>query len=290
MDFDLTLPAPAKLNLFLHINGRRDDGYHLLQTVFQILDRGDQLSFRATSRPEITLTPELAGVPHEDNLIVKAARLLQEHSGVRLGAHIHLEKTLPLGGGLGGGSSNAATTLIALNRLWSLELTPDTLASIGLQLGADVPVFVKGHSAFAEGVGEQLTAVDLPEKWYVILCPNCHVSTPEIFSNERLTRDSPKLRIAPASEGQGLEQACSKGRNDCAAIATDLYPAIKETISWLNQFGDGRMTGTGACCFCRFDSQAEAQKVLNEAQSKFKGFIAKGVNTSPALEGLNEAN
>jgi len=290
MDFDLTLPAPAKLNLFLHINGRRKDGYHLLQTVFQLLDRGDQLSFRTTKTPDIQLTPPMPDVPPEENLIVRAARLLQAHSGTSQGAQIQLEKVLPMGGGLGGGSSNAATTLLALNQLWSLDLSLDTLAEIGLQLGADVPVFVRGQSAFAEGVGEQLSPVKLPENWYVILCPNCHVSTPEIFSNERLTRDTPKIKIAPASEGQGLEEACSKGRNDCEPVATDLYPAIKDAIFWLNQFGDGRMTGTGACCFCLFNSQAEAEKVLNEAQSKFKGFIAKGVNTSPALEGLNEAN
>jgi len=289
MDSELSLSAPAKLNLFLHINGRRPDGYHELQTYFQILDLGDRLHFRRRDDTQITLTPAIQGVPNEDNLIVKAARLLQAHSAVALGADIRLEKTLPMGGGLGGGSSNAATTLIALNALWALNFSDDTLAHLGQQLGADVPVFVRGKSALANGIGEQLVPVEIPPFWYLILQPNCHVSTAEIFSNEGLTRDTPKIRIAPALEGHQLVEIFDKSWNDCQAIAEQLYPEIREAISWLNQFGDGRLTGTGACCFCRFDTKAKAQAALNEAPAKFKGFIAKGVYTSPAAQRLNEA-
>ena len=287
---ELTLPAPAKLNLFLHINGRRANGYHDLQTLFQILDHGDELHFENTPSKSIQIEPNIEGVPLEDNLIYKAAKLLQTHCKTSQGVSITLNKKLPMGGGLGGGSSNAATTLLALNTLWQLNLSNDKLAELGLQLGADVPVFVRGHSAFAEGVGEQLLSVDLPQKWYVVLAPKCHVSTAELFSNERLTRDTPKIKIAPASEGQLLELATSKGRNDCQAIATSLFPEIKDALDWLNQFGNGRMTGTGACCFCSVDNEAKAQQILNEAQSKFEGFIAKGVNLSPAIERLNEAS
>ncbi len=283
----LTLPAPAKLNLFLHINGRREDGYHELQTVFQLLDVGDVLHFEHTTNSRIHLLTELPGVASDDNLIVKAAHSLlpyrkHGHSGVA----ITLDKHLPMGGGIGGGSSDAATTLLALNRLWQCNLSLDRLAQLGVTLGADVPVFVQGRSAFAEGVGEVLQAIELPEYWYLILMPDCHVSTAQIFSHELLTRETPKIKIAPALEGQLLDTL----RNDCEALVKRLYPPIGEAIEWLNQFGQGRLTGTGACCFCRFESEYEARQVLNEARSTFKGFIAKGVNLSPAHQRLNEAD
>lgn len=285
MDFDLSLPAPAKLNLFLHIVGRQANGYHQLQTVFQLLDYGDALHFRRTHDGRIKLIPEVSDIPLQDNLIVKAAQALQAYNKQSFGIEIKLEKNLPMGGGLGGGSSDAATTLLALNALWQLELSPAQLADIGLSLGADVPVFVKGTSAWAEGIGEQLSPVKIKDFWYLVLCPESHVSTAQIFSHERLTRDTPKLKIAPALEGRVLDSY----HNDCETLVTELYPEINEAISWLNNFGQGRLTGTGACCFCRFDSQAEAEQVLNEAPSKFKGFVAKGVYLSPAHQRLNEA-
>jgi len=286
MDFDLSLPAPAKLNLFLHIVGQRPNGYHELQTVFQLLDAGDNMHFKYSSASTISLHPDFADIPLKDNLVYKAAKLLQQHSQCSLGAEIVLEKNLPMGGGLGGGSSNAATTLLALNKLWDLKLSLNELAEIGITLGADVPVFVKGFTAWAEGIGEQLTPIKIPEYWYLILTPKSHVSTAQIFSNERLTRDTPKLKIAPALEGRDLDHF----HNDCETIVTTLYPDIKDAISWLNQFGLGRLTGTGACCFSRFESEAKARQVLNEAQSTFKGFVAKGVHLSPAHQRLNEAD
>lgn len=297
----LTLTSPAKLNLFLHINGRRSDGYHELQTYFQILDRGDTLTFSLRDDSEIRLSPDIPDLAPEDNLIYKAAKRLQDYAMRSsdadrsdlekldvdmLGANIAIDKQLPMGGGLGGGSSNAATTLLALNKLWRTNISTDDLAQIGLELGADVPVFVRGKSAFAEGVGEQIIAIPRDENWYLILAPKCHVNTAKIFSNQRLTRDTPKIKIAPASEGQLLEKAISKGQNDCEAVATSQFPEIKEALDFLSKFGAARMTGTGACCFCRFENEAEAQQVLNEASSKFEGFIAKGVNTSPSIETL----
>jgi 4-diphosphocytidyl-2-C-methyl-D-erythritol kinase len=210
-----------------------------------------------------------------------------------------------MGGGLGGGSSNAATTLLALNYLWQLKLNEDSLAAIGSHLGADVPIFVRGHSAWAEGIGELITPIKLKEYWYVILVPECHINTGEIFSHERLTRDTPKKKIAPALEGHGNEQHTAvkiayldqsdsnflndEYRNDCESLVSNLYPEIRDAISWLSQYAKSRLTGTGACCFARFDSEIQAQQVLNEARSKFKGFIAKGVNLSPAIQRLDEA-
>lgn len=269
----LTLPAPAKLNLFLHITGRREDGYHNLQTVFQLLDFGDELSFSVrASDPKITLTPEIEGLPHDDNLVVKAAKLLQAHSKTALGANIELTKHLPMGGGIGGGSSNAATTLLALNKLWQTNLDLDALAELGRQLGADVPVFIRGNSAWAEGVGEELQPIELPEKWYLVLTPNCHVSTAEVFSHKDLTRDTSSITVAAF-----LEQG---GHNDCQPLVQNLYPEVKNALSWLSQFGDARMTGTGACVFAPFDNKASAEAVLAETPSTLKGFVARGINHS----------
>jgi 4-diphosphocytidyl-2-C-methyl-D-erythritol kinase len=313
MDTSLSLISPAKLNLFLHINGKRGpeqtfSGYHELQTVFQILDRGDILHFTLEPEHGIRISPNFGGIPLKDNLIFKAAELLKKEakqSDSLPGVHIQVEKNLPMGGGLGGGSSNAATTLLALNYLWKINLNEDALASIAANLGADVPIFVRGKSAWAEGIGELITPISLSEPWYVILIPECHINTGEIFSHERLTRGTPKLRIAPALEGQAnkkqteveitdqVQTDCDffsdKYRNDCEALVSELHPEIQDAINCLKQFAPSRLTGTGACCFARFDNELKAQQVLNEAQSKFKGFIAKGVNLSPAIQRLNEA-
>ena len=275
----LTLPAPAKLNLFLHITGRRDDGYHNLQTLFQLLDGGDQLSFDLRDDGEILLTPAIPGVAHEDNLIVKAARALQTKTGTRLGADIQLQKQLPMGGGIGGGSSNAATTLLGLNRLWQTEQTIDELAALGAQLGADVPVFVRGNTAWAEGVGEQLQAIEMPEKWYLVVTPNCHVSTAEIFSHKDLTRDTSNITVAAF-----LEQG---GRNDCQPLVKKLYPEVDNAISWLSKFGPAKMTGTGASVFAPFDDKASAEAVLAKAPATLTGFVARGVNQSQVHQLLN---
>jgi len=276
----LILPAPAKLNLFLHITGQRVDGYHTLQTVFQLLDFGDELSF--SLRPDdqdIHLFPEIDGVAHEDNLIVKAARLLQPHCRTPQGANIALNKRLPMGGGIGGGSSNAATTLLALNQLWQTNLPLQQLATMGRQLGADVPVFVEGRSAWAEGVGEKLQAIELPEKWYLVITPNCHVSTAEIFSHKDLTRDTSNITVAAF-----LEQG---GQNDCQPLVRSLFPEVAKALDWLSQFGDAKMTGTGACVFAPFEDKASAEAVLAAMPTSLTGFVAKGVNQSKVHTLLN---
>lgn len=275
----LTLTAPAKLNLFLHITGRRDDGYHNLQTVFQLLDHGDTLDIAATETGEIRVLPELADVPLKDNLIYKAARLLQQHSHCPKGADITLHKVLPMGGGIGGGSSDAATTLLGLNQLWGLNLPLEELANLGRQLGADVPVFIHGRSAWAEGIGEQLTPLDLPEDYFVVLTPDCHVATAKIFSHKGLTRDTPVIKVAAF-----LEQG---GHNDCQPLVQNLYPEVDKALNWLVKFADAKMTGTGACVFAKVDSQEQGQKILEQAPNNLKGFVAKGVNLSPTHRQLS---
>lgn len=269
----LTLPAPAKLNLFLHITGRRADGYHNLQTLFQFVDYGDELAFRVRTDNELSLTPEIEGVAAEDNLIIRAARLLQKTSDSPLGADIRLTKILPMGGGLGGGSSDAATTLLALNHLWKLGLSLDELAELGLSLGADVPVFVRGQAAFAEGVGEQLTPVpELDEPWYLIVCPQVHVNTGKIFQHEGLTRDTDPINIRTA-----LRQG---GRNDCQQVVTMLYPEVGNALNLLNKFSFAKMTGTGACIFSSFGSETEARQVSDQLPAEYVAFVAKGTNLS----------
>lgn len=272
----LTLPAPAKLNLFLHITGRRPDGYHLLQTVFQFLEQADTLHFRHRDDGDIQLTPELPGVPADSNLIVRAARLLQHHSGCPFGADITLEKRLPMGGGIGGGSSDAATTLLGLNRLWALHLPLPELARLGLSLGADVPVFVLGRAAWAEGVGEDLTPVDIPEPWYLVLTPAAHVSTADVFRHPQLTRHTPAITVA-AFLGGGLARSV---RNDCENIVRQLSPEVDAALNWLTQHGTARMTGTGACCFIACPDRATAERLL--ATSPIPGFVSHGCNQSPA--------
>jgi 4-diphosphocytidyl-2-C-methyl-D-erythritol kinase len=273
-------PSPAKLNLFLHITGRRSDGYHELQTVFQFLDYGDTLCFEPTFAPDIQLLAQIEGVEHDNNLIVRAARALQQHAGVTKGAIISLDKRLPMGGGLGGGSSNAATTLVALNQLWDCLLSDDELAKIGLGLGADVPVFIHGHAAWAEGVGEILSPVSPCEPWYVVIVPPCQVSTSDIFSAVELTRDCESITISRFLSGEG--------RNVCEDVVKDHYPAVAESLFWLAQYGQARMTGTGACVFVDVNSQQQAQKLMDDLPETWQGFVAKGCNISPLNLHLTE--
>ena len=281
----LILPSPAKLNLFLHIVGRRPDGYHELQTLFQFLDYGDELSFTLTpDQPGIRLLQPIPGVRDEDNLIIRAARMLEARAAKTLpGVTIDIRKRLPMGGGLGGGSSNAATTLLGLNHLWQLELNLDELARMGLELGADVPVFVRGHAAFGEGVGEKLTPMNPPEDWFVVLKPACDINTAKIFSEEGLTRNSPRIKIAPAFEGDA-----SRYRNDCEDVVRKLYPEVKSGLEWLSQFGPARLTGTGACIFGRFPTESAARIIWESKPSGITGFVAKGVNISPLHKKLTE--
>ncbi|MDO3386069.1 4-(cytidine 5'-diphospho)-2-C-methyl-D-erythritol kinase [Gilvimarinus sp. SDUM040013] len=282
----LVLLAPAKLNLFLHITGRRNDGYHQLQTIFQLLDYGDTLTFRARADGQLNLSSNLTGVNYSDNLIVRAARALQaaaQASGNsrRLGADIQLDKVLPMGGGIGGGSSDAATTLVALNQLWQLNIDKPSLMSLGLSLGADVPVFINACSAWAEGVGEQLTALDLPPKWFTVVQPDCHVSTATVFSHKDLTRDTRPIKVAAFSQGGT--------RNDCEPLVRKLYPEVDNALIWLKKFNDNaRMTGTGACVFAPFNSEGEARAVLAQAPDNLPGFVAKGVSRSALFEHLPE--
>ncbi|MFA7894804.1 4-(cytidine 5'-diphospho)-2-C-methyl-D-erythritol kinase [Pseudomonas putida] len=268
----LTLPAPAKLNLWLHIIGRRADGYHELETVFQFLDHGDELSFVVREDGVIRLHSDLDTVPHDSNLIVRAARQLQAQSGTPLGADIWLNKVLPMGGGIGGGSSDAATTLLGLAHLWQLDWDEDRLAALGLGLGADVPVFVRGHAAFAQGVGEQLTPVDPEQPWYVVLVPQVSVSTAEIFSHPQLTRDSLPLKMRPVPKGNS--------RNDCQPVVEQNYPEVRNALNSLGKFTEARLTGTGSCVFGAFPSKAEADKVLALLSATQTGLVAKGSNIS----------
>lgn len=274
---ELQLPAPAKLNLFLHITGRRPDGYHTLQTVFQFLEQADQLHFVRREDNIITLSPDIAGVASADNLIVRAARALQRAADCQLGADIRLDKLLPMGGGLGGGSSDAATTLLALNTLWQTGLDLDQLATIGLSLGADVPVFIHGHAAWAEGIGEKLEKVDLPEPWFVVLTPDAHIATAAAFAHPELTRNSTPITLRAFFAGAG--------QNDFEKVVCKLSPAIDAARNWLAQQGSVRMTGTGACLFMACRDQHEAATLL--AASPVAGFISRGQNRSSAHSALD---
>lgn len=273
-------PAPAKLNLFLHINGRRSDGYHELQTLFQFVDCCDQLDFRVTDTPELILHSDMSNVVADsDNLILRAAKSLQQSTGYRGGAEIWLDKRLPMGGGLGGGSSDAATTLAALNQLWNTQLSHDELAAIGLKLGADIPVFIHGFAAFAEGVGECLQTVNPAELWYLIIAPDAHVSTAAVFQDPQLPRNTPKL---------GIDTLLSQSwRNDCQELVVSKYPQVAKALDWLLEYAPSRMTGTGACVFGEFSSQQQALAALAKLPSDMQGFVAKGMNISPLIVRLN---
>lgn len=272
----LICPAPAKLNLFLHVVGRRPDGYHLLQTLFRFISLQDTLHFSLRNDAEVHRTNVVEGVAEEQDLCVRAARLLQSETGCRLGVDIALEKHIPMGGGLGGGSSDAATTLIALNRLWELGLSREHLMQLGLRLGADVPIFVFGENAFAEGVGEELQAHRLPEAWYVVLFPPVHVPTAEVFSHPELTRDTVSITMR-ALESRQKQQL----RNDLQSVVCRLYPEVANYLAWLNNFGEAKMTGSGACVFAEFASQSQAEAVLQKLPQEMRGVVAQGLAKHP---------
>ena len=271
-------PAPAKLNLFLHVTGRRADGYHTLQTAFQFVDLCDELDFAPRGDGHINRVSELADVSADQDLVVRAAQRIKAHTGCRLGVDITVHKRIPMGAGLGGGSSDAACVLVALNVLWELALDGRTLAQLGLELGADVPVFVAGHAAWAEGVGEQLKPLQPPDRWYLLVQPACHVSTVEVFTDAQLTRNTPPITMHAFLE--------SGGRNDCEPVVRRLYPQVGEALDWLGGMGDARMTGTGGCVFCGFDTRGQAEQTAAQTPVQWRSFVVKGLNRSPLLDRL----
>ena len=276
----LSCVAPAKLNLFLHVVGRRADGYHLLQTVFRFINLNDILHFSLREDGVVRRVNKLESVTEEQDLCVRAARLLQQCCTCKLGVNITLEKHIPMGGGLGGGSSDAATTLIALNQLWQLGLSRAQLMQLGLSLGADVPVFVFGENAFAEGVGEQLQAIPLPEAWYVVLFPPVHVPTALIFSHPELTRDTNSITIRALPIGQRFSTVSWLG-NDLQSLVCKLYPKVAQYLAILREFAPALMTGSGACVFAEFASEAEAQKVLQQLPKEMQGVVVQGLSHHP---------
>ncbi len=278
--------APAKLNLMLRVVGRRSDGYHLLQTVFRFIDHCDELRFRLRADGEITRANDVPGVPAAADLCVRAAKALQQASGTRLGADILLEKRLPMGGGLGGGSSDAATTLLVLNRLWKTALTRTQLIDLAVKLGADVPVFVLGENALAEGIGEQLQAIDLPPAWYVVLCPPVAVSTATVFSHPDLKRDSQKVTIQGFTDAVVSSAVMALG-NDLEPLVVRYYPEVARHLAWLTKFAPALMTGSGACVFAAFGSESEARQVIAQLSADMQGFVAQGLQRHP-LRGLAE--
>ena len=271
-------PAPAKINHFLHVTGRRDDGYHLLQTVFQFLDLADELRITATADGRIVCRRNYQQVVEQDDLVVRAAKLLQELGGSSKGADIHVDKKIPIGGGLGGGSSDAATTLVALNCLWNTGLTTDQLAEAGLSLGADVPVFVRGFAAWGEGVGEKLEPVELPEDWYLLIYPKVPVATAQVFNAPELERATPGVTLHDFLEGR-----C---RNDCEPVVRRICPEVAAALDWLNTRAEARLSGTGASVFAAFRDQEQAASLLEELPAKWQGFVARGCNRSPLRDRL----
>jgi len=276
-------PAPAKLNLFLHITGQREDGYHLLQTVFQLIDLTDQLKFTLTQDGAITRASTLAGVAEEDDIVVKAARLLQSYSHSSLGAIITVDKKLPMGGGLAGGSTDAATTLVALNKLWGCGLDIAQLCELGLTLGADVPVFIQGHSAWAEGVGEQLQAIELPENWFLVINPGISVSTTEIFRSTELRRDCPTSTIRDFLATASAQENQAGFTNVFTPLVRKQYPKIDAAMQDLAEFAEPKLTGTGGCIFAAFSSQTDAQDAFARLSSRWQAWLARGLNHSPLL-------
>ena len=311
------VPAPAKLNLFLHVLGRRPDGYHVLESFFQLIDFNDYLSFSVRDDGQVSRINDVPGVAPEQDLCVRAARLLQSESGVSLGVDIRVEKHLPMGGGLGGGSSDAASTLLALNRLWRLGWSRSRLQQLALRLGADVPVFVFGQNAFAQGVGEQLSAIALPQAWYVVLVPDVQVSTAAIFSHPELTRDSKSINMLDFPDAVGFrrllrqEQRLKTGetvgetvdgtsfaglgrwlwhdtRNDLQAVVCQRYPQVEEAIKWLEQHAAARMTGSGACVFATFEREDEARYVLSQLPGYMYGVVAQGLAQHPLRDWVGD--
>lgn len=272
----LTVCSPAKLNLFLHITGRRSDGYHTLQTVFQLLDWGDEMRFQRSDTPGIRLHSNQPDIPAAQNLVTRAAQMLDTGQH---GVDITLHKHIPMGGGLGGGSSNAATTLLALNFLLGLDHSNQDLCAMGAQLGADVPVFIGGRSAWAEGIGEKLTPLELPEDWFLIVAPGCHIPTAEIFSDQELTRNSPPIKMSGFSRGHS--------RNDCQTIVRRRYPEVDNVLKFLEKHWEPRLTGTGACVFVQFATQQEAEAARAQLPLHWQSFVARGVNRSPTVAALH---
>ncbi len=273
-------PAPAKLNLFLHVVGRRDDGYHLLQSLFQLIDLQDTLNFDLRDDDRINRVTVLADVPEENDLVIRAAKLLKNEAKVRghevCGVDIGLEKRIPMGGGLGGGSSDAATVLLALNHLWQLHMSRAELMHLGVQLGADVPFFLLGQNAFAEGIGEQLTPVTLPEAWYVVIHPGVGVPTPSVFGAAELTRDTKVVKMADFSA-----RPLGFGGNDLQAVVVHAYPAVADALKWLSLHGEARMTGSGASVFAWFESESEAQTVLQQLPAQWRGWKVRSLDEHP---------
>ncbi|MET3107698.1 4-diphosphocytidyl-2-C-methyl-D-erythritol kinase [Oxalobacteraceae bacterium GrIS 2.11] len=262
----LNCPAPAKLNLFLHVTGQRPDGYHLLESAFQLVDRADTLHFTRRADGKILRSNDIPGVPADSDLVVRAARLLQSHTQSRSGVEITLKKILPMGGGLGGGSSDAASTLIALNCLWSTNLSRRELMELGVRLGADVPFFLFGQNAFAQGIGEQLTALDTPDCWYVVIEPGVAIPTEAIFSSKALTRNSPSIKVADFhSYPQG------NWKNDLQSVAVQLFPEVLFALNWLDQYGNAKMTGSGSCVFCACESELAATEILKNIPTRSDG-------------------
>lgn len=288
-------PAPAKINLFLHIIGQRADGYHLLQTAFRLLDYYDTIYLKPTDNREIKRANDVPGVPETDDLCIRAAKLLQQHTGCTHGVEILVEKNIPMGGGLGGGSSDAATVLLALNRLWQLNLSRKDLLALGLKLGADVPFFIYGTNAWAEGIGEQLQPINLHDAYYVVLTPNIHVSTAQVFANNQLTKNSnPKTmstfsRIAQLEGTQLSTENSTDGNirseftNHLEKIVCSLYPEVANCLNWLKQFGDARMSGSGASVFLEVANKETANKICDEKPESVRGFVAKGLNQHPLI-------
>ena len=303
-DWSMPFPAPAKLNLFLHIIGRRPDGYHLLETLFRLIDLNDELRFESRPDSQVRLVTRARGVPQDNDLCVRAARALQRESGFTGGADIHLEKRIPMGGGLGGGSSDAATTLIVLNALWKIGLSRQRLAVLALQLGADVPFFLLGHNAFGEGVGELLTVTNLPAAWYVILAPAVSVPTPVAFGAPELTRTTKSVKIsgfsggsgvlggwAQAPDGQGWPKwEAGFGRNDLEPVVCSRYPAVASHLKWLQQQvgrksrATVRMSGSGACVFAELETESEARLMLSALPEGMRGIVAQGLNSHPLFD------
>ena len=272
-------PAPAKLNLMLRVVGRRSDGYHLLQTVFQFTDLCDQLFFSVRGDGAVVRSNEVTGVAPDDDLVVRAARLLQQEAGCSQGVDIRVEKHIPMGGGLGGGSSDAATTLVALNRLWKCGLDEARLRKLGLRLGADVPIFIHGHAAWAEGVGDEFREIDPNAPVYLLLSPPAHVDTGQVFRDPELTRNSHRITIRDFLAG---EQG-----NDCLAVVRKRYPAVRQALDWLDKKADARLTGTGACVFAPCASRSEAEALLADRPEGVAGFVVQGLNRSPLLAALD---
>jgi len=274
-------PAPAKLNLFLHVVGRRPDGYHELQTAFQLIDLCDEIAITVRNDARIERLEGARGVQPEDDLTVRAGRALQVATGARRGASLRVRKRIPLGGGLGGGSSDAATVLLALNQLWGTGLSIDELARLGLEVGADVPVFVHGVSAWGEGRGERLAPMELPARWYVVVHPGVHVATREVFEAPELTRNSPLITMRAFLE--------SGGRNDCEAVVRARFPEVGDALDWLGRSAPARLTGTGSCVFAAFERAIDAERVAARVPDRWRSFVARGLNDSPVRDRLRAA-